>query len=350
VSTGHVVTVLGELQPAELGVVLPHEHLFLRLDNWFVPPQTEEERVFASSALSLDNLTSVRYRPYRNWDNIRIEDFDTVLAEVTAYRRAGGGTIVDVTPPAIGRDPVRARMLSERTGVHVVSGCGYYVQTSHPPQVSTMSAEDIEQELVGELEGEIVGTGVRAGVIGEIGTSHPITADERKVLLASAAAQRRTGAPVAIHLSSGADYGHEVLDILEKGGADLAKVALCHLDGRHPIDVAAHLELAARGAFVEYDLFGITEFSEDGLWPPPPFDLERIDAAAAIWEAGYGDRLLLSHDVCTKMQQSAYGGFGFAHLPGHVAPVMRSNGLSQNQIDALLRDNPARWLIWEPRT
>ncbi len=346
-SVGKVLTVLGPVDPQDLGVVLPHEHLFLQLDNWFVSPQTEEERIFSHSPITMENLAAVRYRPYSHWDNIRIDDQDTVLAEVAAFKRVGGGTIVDLTPPAIGRNPEGLRAVAERTGVRVVAGCGYYVQTSHPPEVAAMEVEQLAEAIIAELQRGIGNTGVRPGVIGEIGTTYPISRDERKVLQGAALAHRRTGAPISVHLSS-ADltYAHDVLDILEEAGTDLVKVALGHLDGSHPIDAQAHSRIAARGAYVEYDIFGSPEFSEDGLWLPPPSDHERIDAALALWEAGHGERLLLSHDVCTKMQQRAYGGFGFAHLPGHVAPLMRVQGIPDENIETMLVRNPARWLTW----
>jgi phosphotriesterase-related protein len=349
-SAGKVVTVGGPREPVDIGITLPHEHLFLHLDNWFIPPRTPEEERYAHALVADLTPSHVRYRPFSNWDNIRIQDFDEVLAEVRAFAEAGGGTIVDLTPAAIGRDPLKARAIAERTGVNVVCGCGYYVESSHPPELNTMSAEDVATEIARELVEGIEDSGVRAGVIGEIGTSWPVTPAERKVLAGAALAHRRTGAPISLHLSSTAHYGHEVLDVLEENGVALDRVVVGHLDGPHPIDVEAHASIAARGAYVEYDLFGVTEFSEDGLWAPPACDLERIDALRALWEVGHGARLLLSHDVCTKIQQRAHGGFGFSHLPGHVAPLMMRSGFDQGQVNTMLRANPSQWLTWSEPT
>jgi phosphotriesterase-related protein len=345
-TTGSVVTVRGPVDPAALGMTLTHEHLFLNLENWWVEPTTDADRAFASAPVTLELLSKLRYASMSNWDNIHIDDQETVLSEVAAFKVAGGGTIVDVTLPAIGRDPLRLREVAERVDVHVVCGCGYYVESAHPPEVERATAEDLADIITRELLMGIDGTGVRSGVIGEIGTGSPMTPNERKVLEAAAIAHRRTGAPISIHLSSPGTGGHIVLDALQEHGVDLTRVALGHLDGTHPIDVADHRSLAARGAYVEYDLFGNTEFTENGFWPPPASDLDRIDALRELWMAGVGDQVLLSHDICMKMQQIAHGGFGFAHLPGHVAPFMRGTGFSDQQLSMMLTENPAKWLTW----
>lgn len=346
--SGVVVTVKGSVAPTTLGVVLPHEHLFVNVENWFVKPENPSQEAYATASVSLETLTELRYRPYANWDNLHLDDDSTVAKEVVKFKEVGGGTIVDLSVAANGRDPVRLRWLSEETGVHVVAGSGYYVATSHPPEIAALSTGEIADILVKELTEGIGDSGVRPGVLGEVGTSYPITPDERKVLLATAAAQRRTGAPISVHLSTGpSEYWIEVLDVLTGDGVDPGKIVLGHLDGYHPFDLEAHTAIASRGAFVEYDLFGVTEFSEDAHWPPPPSDLERIDAARHLWDLGLGNHVLLSHDVCTKTQQTAYGGFGFAHLPGHVVSVMLTMGFEEREVYTMLQDSPARWLTWD---
>jgi len=347
-TVGMINTVLGTVSPTDLGITLPHEHLFVHTENWFVEPKTEADRTFANTPVRLSSLTQLKYRPYSNWDNVHLDDYETVLAEVRRFKDVGGGTIVDLSSSAIGQDVAKMKQVSEESGVHVVAGCGYYVATAHPPDLRDRNVQQITDTIVGELRDGIGNTGICAGVIGEVGTTHPIDPVERKVLEASAAAHTETGAPISVHLSNGPpEYWLEVLTVLEDNGADPSKVALGHLDGYRPFDLKTHATIAERGAYVEYDIFGLLEFSEDGFWAPPPSDLERVEAVRELWEMGHGERILLSHDVCLKMQQIAYGGLGFAHLPAHVAPVMRSlGGLSDQQIETMFQTNPARWLAW----
>jgi phosphotriesterase-related protein len=349
------MSVQGPLPAERLGMVLPHEHLFVQQNRWFAEPENEEEKEFSELPVSLGMLADLRYRPFSNLDNLRIDDYSTVNTEVRRFARVGGGTIVDLTLRGIGRNPVQMQRVSKDTGVNVVCGCGYYLERAHPPEVANMNVDEISDSIVKELLEGIDEFGIRPGVIGEIGTSHPVTEAERKVLRGAAHAQTRTGAPISVHLSAGplADW-LEILDILEVAGANLEKVALGHVDGHRPLDVEGHAELGRRGVYVEYDLFGVMDFTPDrdadpdewGYWPQFPSDLERIDALKVLWDLGIGDRLLLSHDVCLKMQQVAYGGYGFSHLPGSVLPVMRLMGFSNEQTDRMFILNPASWLTW----
>jgi phosphotriesterase-related protein len=351
-------TVLGPLPPAELGVTLPHEHLFLRIEGWSFPPRNEDESNRAAAPVSLDILPWLHRRALSNRDNCRIDDFDTVCAEVQDYKAAGGRTIVDLTVPDIGRSPELAQQISLRTGVNVVLGCGYYVDAAHAPDVGQMSAEAIAQLLESELVDGIGDTGIRPGVIGEVGTGNPVTANERKVLRAVAIAHARTGAPISIHLFPAGGTAKEVLDLVEGAGVPPSEVVLGHLDGQDPIDTDLHIQLAARGAYIEYDMFGANWSNDDsrekhqpiGYWSPPPSDQQRVRAVGELFAAGLGGHVLISHDVCTKIQQAAWGGSGFAHIPQYMRPFFVANGFTNEQFEQIVIENPRRWLTWAAPT
>ena len=355
---GMAQTVLGPVSPEELGVTLPHEHLFLHIEGWSFSPRDAQEAELAEAPVSLSILPWVHRHALTNRDNCRIDDHDTVCAEVQDFRTAGGGTIVDLTVPDIGRAPEQIRTVSEQTGIHVVCGCGHYVDAAHPPGLKSMSVESIAQVLEAELTDGIDTTGVRPGVIGEIGTGNPVTDEERKVLRAAALAHRRTGAPLSIHLFPAGGTAVEVLDILEEENVAPAAVVLGHQDGQDPIRTDLHLALAARGAYIEYDMFGANWSNDDsreahaphGYWSPPPSDQQRVRSVIELMAAGLGDRVLISHDVCTKIQQAAWGGSGFAHIPRYMRPFFLANGLSPEQVDLVTTANPQRWLTWsEPK-
>lgn len=353
-TAGMAETVLGPVPPAELGITLPHEHLFLHIEGWEFPPRDENEASLMAAPVSMDILPWLHRRALTNRDNCRIDDFSTVCSEVRDYRAAGGRTIVDLTIPDIGRSAELIREVSRQTGVHVVAGCGHYVDAAHPPDLKEMTAEAIAQVLEAELTEGIGDTGIRPGVIGEVGTGNPITSGERKVLRAAALAHGRTGAPLSIHLFPAGGTAAEVLDVLQEEGVPASAIVLGHLDGQDPIRTELHLQLAARGAYVEYDMFGANWSNDDSrelhgpdvYWSPPPSDQQRVRAVRELFTAGFGDRVLISHDVCTKIQQAAWGGSGFAHIPRYMRPFFLANGFTDGEFEQLTADNPQRWLTW----
>ncbi|TKG70547.1 phosphotriesterase family protein [Prauserella endophytica] len=186
-------------------------------------------------------------------------------------------------------------------------------------------------------------------IIGEIGTSNPVHAREEKVLRAAARVSARTGVAVTLHTDPTGRLALDVLDILEAEGADPARVVVGHMDGE--LDdgfLEYHRRIVERGAYIAYDTFGEENCYANGLtngksfWCPS--DKQRINAVLAAPEAGYGDRLLLSQDVCMKMSHEKYGGFGYGHLLKNIVPELRSEGVSQAELDQLLVDNPRKML------
>lgn len=347
---GMTNTVLGPVASGDLGPTLPHEHVLIRLTNWYM----ETDAAWAKEPVSLANLGRVRRRPYENLDNLLITDRAIQKDEVARFKRAGGGTIVDLSLDAIGRDVEGLAEISRATGVHVIAGCGYYVHTAHPPELAAMTASDVADVIVRDLTEGVAQTGIKAGVIGEIGTWDPIHPEEEKVLLGVAAAHRRTGAPIIVHTHLFAKQGLRVLDILERAGVPCDRVAIGHLDSLFDLDY--HRAIADRGAYLEYDFFGAEGGNDDWrerergtrVIPQIPCDMERMAAVATLVDAGYGDRILASHDVCTKTSLAAYGGYGYAHILETAVPFMRDLGIADAALRALVESNPQRFLGWSP--
>lgn len=353
---GRTNTVLGPMPSSELGTILPHEHIFIALTNWYMEDD-QADRSDTQEPVSLANLGYVRRRPYTNLDNLHLSDPEVQQREVTEFRDAGGDTIVDLSLEAIGRNARGLAEVSSATGVNVIAGCGYYVNTAHPPELAQMTSEDVADIVVRDLTEGIDGTGIKAGVIGEIGTWDPIHPDEEKVLRGAAWAQRRTGAPIIVHTYLFARWGLRVLDILEEEGVPPERVALAHVDSLVS-DLDYHRAIVERGAYVEYDLFGAEGGNDD--WreqdrgirfiPPIPCDMEKIAAVKALCEAGYGDRILMSQDVCMKVSLSSYGGPGYAHIQRSVLPLMRDLGIPDGQVLDLVQANPQCFLGWSAPT
>jgi phosphotriesterase-related protein len=340
VRSGRVMTVLGPIPSAELGHTLMHEHILNDCRCWWNAPKEPERQYLADSPVRIEILGELRQDPFVNRHNIALDDEPLAILELAAFAAVGGRTVVDPTCRGIGRDPEAHVRISRATGLNIVMGAGYYLQSSHPPDVARLSADDIAAEIVGEATEGVGGTGVRIGLIGEIGVSSDFTADERKSLAGAARAQRLTGLPLMIHLPGWFRLGGEVLDIAEENGADLRHTVLCHINPAHA-DFDYQAALARRGAFLEFDMIGMDFFYADQQVQCPSDD-EVARAIVRLVEAGLGDRVLLSHDVFLKMMLTRYGGNGYAYVTRHFLPRLARHGLDAGTIESLMTLNPRR--------
>lgn len=296
-----VQTVLGAVDSAELGVVLPHEHLFINM-----------------------------YRITRNTSHV-LDDMDSAVDDLCAFRAAGGASIVELTNNGIARDPIRLAEASRRSGVHVIMGCGWYREPFYDPRLQSISTESIAVELCEEINHGI--DGIRPGVIGEIGADREfVSGIEERVLRAAGRASTRTGAAVITHAVKSA-VGLAQLDILEEEGVDLRRVAVSHCDSYLHTDY--HLAIASRGAYVSFDRHNGRN---------PLLQRRRIEAVTALIRAGHADRVLLSQDVCHIEDRSEAGGPGFTYVLGHVVPALVAEGVRRELVEGILRDNPQRLL------
>ncbi len=339
---GMVQTVLGPVSPSELGPTMTHEHLLIDFLCMFNPPPEATARARAEEPITLENLGWVRYNSFSNRDNLLLGDEETAIEEASLYKRAGGGTIVDATTIGIGRDPLALARIARATGLNVVMGAGYYVDAVHPEGMDTLAEPDIAAQIVADITQGVGDTGVRAGIIGEIGCTWPLTANERKVLRAAASAQRETGAAILIHPGRSEAAPQEILDVLAESGADLGRTIMGHLD-RTVANFDTLMDLASSGCYLEWDLFG----NESSYYPlsdiSMPSDAQRIDVIAKMVAEGYGERIVVAHDVCTKHRLVRYGGHGYGHIVENIVPRMRQR-LSAQEVDAIVVQNPARIL------
>ena len=219
--TGKASTVLGPIDSGMLGISLTHEHLFIdEVSVYFQLPEQATQRRFARQPVSLETLDWVRFNQYSNEDNLRLDDEDMMTEEALRFKNAGGNTIVDTTSIGLGRDANALKRLSLRTGLNVIAGSGYYVAQSHPVDMHAKDSDVIKNEIVNDIRVGIGNSGVRAGIIGEIGTTLPWGPNEEKVLVGAARAQAETGAPIEVHPGRDARHPNMILDILEKEGAD----------------------------------------------------------------------------------------------------------------------------------
>lgn len=301
-------TVTGPLATRELGVVLPHEHLIFNVS------------VHSGQA---DNTC---------------DDRELISREVTRFIEAGGGTICDVTPEGLGRDPAALREISAAAGLPIVSGLGLYTRDVFPAEVRDASRQSLADYLKRRAEE------TRAGIIGEIASKNAERPDwegyqmaEHEVELFQAAAetQRSTGLAITTHASLGR-AGVAQLRVLEAAGANLERVIVGHCDAHlhedAAIDHAYYDQLLGFGATLEFDLFGWEELGPDRI---------RFQRIAELCERGSQGRVLLSTDTCRLSHMHVNGGRGFTYLFDFVLPGLRDAGVSDDAIDAMTVTNPA---------
>lgn len=301
-----VMTVLGPIPTNKLGVVLPHEHLLLD--------------AFWLTRISDHLLT----------------DVELAIQEVKRFREAGGSTVVEVTNLGLGRDPRGLQRIANKTGLHIIMGCGWYVEPFYDRDFRRWTTNAIADTIIKDIDEGVDDTGIRAGIIGEIGSNLDyISPAEERSFRAAARASLHTGLTITTH----ADYspvGLDQLDILEDEGVDLGRVIIGHCDS-HP-DPSYHEAVASRGAYVQFDnIRGLNKW-ETQL---------RLGWIKLLVEKGFLKLILISQDIAYRHHLHAYGGNGYDYIITGFVSIMLEAGLSKEQVRILLEDNPRAALTGE---
>jgi predicted metal-dependent phosphotriesterase family hydrolase len=307
----HVMTVQGPVDPSTLGFILPHEHTQCTLwqiqDRWDYWELTPDEPV--------------------------------ILQELAYFKEAGGTALADLTLPGIGRNPAWLLRISELSRLPIVMGGGWYRTAYYPPEalIEKRSVDSLAEELVHDATVGVGDTGIRIGILGEIGTDKPwVTPAEERVFRAVARCSRRTGLAISTHAVL-SDVGAAQLTILEEEGVDPGRVVVGHADSYPVLD--HYLSLIHRGASVEFDFLGMsfTPMEKYG-------EAKVIDLLLELLHRGHADRVLLSHDVCHNSQLRHFEGNGYTYLSTTFLPRLRERGVSDEEIDQLTVTNPRRIL------
>jgi phosphotriesterase-related protein len=338
-----VITVLGEIDEGDLGVVLPHEHLLADLSQEWDPPAELEDLRDAFRPLTPDVLDRSRLRPLHYYGVLGLSSPAAAVEELKSFTDAGGKTVVDLTPWSVGRKPHVLRAISRLAGVHVVMGSGEYRQFAHSPFVRFASVEQLRDMMIADV---MEGTdGIRAGIIGELGTGNPVTDDEKKVLRAAAEAHLATGVSINIHRTPWPEEmaGLDGLDLLLRQGVRPDRIVISHCDER--AGAAFALEVGKRGAFISCDTFGMERWSQTYKPGEPKATREdRIRIVEELLAAGYLGQLLLSHDVGMQTMLERNGGYGYGHLDRDIVPLLLKSGTRPEDMHTIRVANPARSL------
>lgn len=306
----YVQTVDGPVAPDEVGFTLTHEHVFLEM--WATDGQG-----FVG----------------------QLRDEDVLSDELTAFRDAGGSCLVDQTPGGAGGDPLGLRRLSARSGLKIVAGCGWYTEPFYPPadDLSRRSTPEIAEQLIAEITKGFGETGVRPGIIGEIGASQGwISPLEERIHRAAARAQVRTGLPLATHTLYHAT-GKAQMALFDEEGVNPQRVCIGHCDTFPSLDYC--LAVAHWGGYVSIDNVGHQLGDHEGQVRHLVLDL---------LDAGHETQILLSQDVGQVTELRARGGRGYTYLSETFLPGLRSSGVTEDTIHTITVQNPRRWLTITP--
>lgn len=324
-----------------MGVTLPHEHVFIDLRVSWYPPVDPRLKWLVDAKVSFNIMGYLLHHAAVCKDNLLLDDPDLAVKELLMYKELGGRTVVDVTTRGLTQRPLDLRKVSERTGLNIIMGCGYYVGHSHPPDMGSKTVTQIADEMIRDITEGVDGTDVKAGIIGEIGTGHPVTENEKKVLRAAAHAQKNTGVAVNVHVNWRGKHGVEVIKLLESEGVDPARIILSHQDEIESPTMEFYKEMAERGAYIEFDCFGEEDYNEEWDYVHTR-DTDRMAWTKRIIDAGYIDNLLFSQDVCYKIYTREYGGYGYDHILRSIVPMLRKYSVTEKEIKYIMIDNPRR--------
>ena len=334
-----IPTVLGEIHEDDLGITSSHEHIFINMKGC-VNITGDEPPVFYDK-ITMENRCEVFKDPYGILDNALLEGIDDAVSELEYFKQYGGQTVVDVTLDEIGRNPLALKEVSKRTGVNIILGCGHYYHKAHFPYVKDATVEQLAKEMIDDITIGIGDTGIKAGVIGEIGTSAIISDDEMKCLIAAGIAGKETGKAIHVHTDLYTENGYEIVNVLTDQGVAPDKICIDHVDVLLRPDYIK--DLLDMGVYVEFDDFG-KEFyvSKDTRFA---YDLERIYVLRDLIDQGYSDKILVCNDICLKTMWKKYGGSGYAHILRTVRDMAIENGIDSKVYDRILTDNVKNFLV-----
>lgn len=314
-----VETVKGPIESSKLGVTLMHEH------------------VFVLSTEIMENFPAT-------WgdEDKRIAD---AIARLNELKSRGVDTIVDLTVIGLGRYIPRIERVAVATGLNIVVATGVYTYNDVPmyfhfqgPGTTLGGPELMTDMFVKDIEEGIAGTGVKAAIL-KCATDEPgVTPGVERVLRAVAAAHRRTGVPISTHTHANTRRGLEQQRIFSEEGVDLMRVVIGH--SGDTTDIGYLEELIAAGSYIGMDRFGI-----DVLLP---FE-DRVNTVAKLCERGHADKMVLSHDAaCFNdwLPEAALPvvipNWHFLHIHNDVIPALKQRGVTDEQIRAMLVDNPRK--------
>lgn len=325
VDTGTVQAFAGEIPAKDLGPTLIHEHIFV------TAPELDADL------------------PDREWDAPRA--IDDAVATLERLYDLGVRTVVDLTVLGLGRDVSLVAKVAERTRMHLIASTGCYAAEVlptyfrlHGPGLVIDEPDPLPAMFIRDIEEGIAGTSIRAGMLKIASGAAGITPDVERIFRAAASAQLRTGVPITTHSDPHVRGGIEQQALLAELGVPLDRVVIGHSGDSTDLDYLRRI--ADGGSYLGFDRFGMTHVASDE---------DRVQTLLALLDAGYADRIVLSHDaaVHSRMTPPSWRrehtpDWHMEHLSRTVLPGLCERGVAATVIDQLMVENPRRLLTGMP--
>jgi phosphotriesterase-related protein len=306
-------TVLGATALSKLNITLMHEHVLVDF-------------------VGADQVRKDRYNPE--------EVFKAVLPHLKRTRELGCRTLVECTPAYLGRDPLLLKKLSEASMINLVTNTGYYGAANYkylPAHAHSESAEQLARRWITEFEEGIEGSGIKPGLI-KIGVNNgPLSDMDRKLARAAAKAHRATGLTIASHTGNGA-AALEQMSILKEEGVQAAAFIWVHAQNEPSREL--QVKAAEQGAWLEFEGFAAASLEKQA---------QRLKT---LIDLGYISQILISLDAgWYRVGEPGGGQFrSYAYFFTNLLPALRKIGVTEEQIQRLIRKNPREALNPKLRT
>jgi phosphotriesterase-related protein len=314
-----VSTARGPVDPAQLGVTLMHEHIFV-----------------------LSTEIMLNYPEAWGDEEQRIADAVTRMNELASH---GIRTVVDLTVVGLGRYIPRIQRVAEKTPINIIVATGIYTYNDIPfyfhfrgPGTPFEGPELMIDMFVRDIQQGIAGTNVKAGILKCATDSPGMTKGVERVLRAVAQAHRQTGVPISTHTHARSKRGLEQQQVFREEGVDLSRVVIGHSGDTTDLDYLE--ELIAAGSYLGMDRFGIDTIL--------PFE-DRVNTVARLCERGHADKMVLSQDAACfndwlpeRDLPAALPNWHYLHIHNDVIPALKKQGVTEDQVHTMLVDNPRK--------
>jgi len=358
-----IMTVLGPIEPSELGFTSMHEHIMFqgavlaRRLRAQIPknnlPIHEDDKV------SLENVGLLLKNSIMAWDALVQDDEEVMVGEVQDFKDSGGNAILEVSVPGIQLATAPIKRISERTGVHVVIATGFYTWDSWPEQYLNLSVAAYREHMLHEIKYGVQETDIKPGHL-KIALND-LNHMEENTLRAAAQVANETGISLTIHPCKKPGGGRlRVLRILQEEGVDLTRVVMAHTSVEEA--PASYRELIFYPQLYRVNTDEAKRMLETGVNISVEFgnplgfemmgrfetgDFGRMAGLYELIEQGYCQQIVLGNDVCGRTMLRRGGALGYLRLTTFVIPTLRNEaGVSDYAIRQMMIENPARILAY----